>query len=348
MTSRQAAIYGLSGPELTSDEIDYISKTNPLGFILFSRNIKSLEQVTNLVSHLKSFAKPNETLILIDQEGGRVARLRPPLVRAYPEAEIYGKIYDTNPVNAMRAAYLGAVLMAKDLLNLGINVDCTPCLDLSLPQTSDVIGDRAFSTHPEVVGALGQSVAQGFLDEGALPVIKHIPGHGHGAVDSHETLPIVEASLDELVDDFAPFRQCNMLPLAMTGHLVFKSIDAENVSTQSAILIDKIIRGHIGFDGLLMTDDISMKALSPDISIKLHAENALKAGCDVILHCNGEASEMFPLMETLPQLTGRALERADEAMKLLFSKTSKIDAATAEKEWRELISDHFPESPKNV
>lgn len=348
MTSRQAAIYGVSGPELSSDEIDFISEAKPLGFIIFSKNIRSLEQVSNLVSHLKSFAKDDETLVLIDQEGGRVARLRPPLVREYPQAEIYGKIYELNPVNAMRAAYLGAVLMAKDLLSLGINVDCTPCLDLSLPQTSDVIGDRAFSKHPEVVGALGQSVAQGFLDEGALPVIKHIPGHGHGTVDSHESLPIVEASLDELVNDFAPFRQCNYLPLAMTGHLMFNAIDAENVSTQSAKLIEKVIRGHIGFDGLLMTDDISMKALSPDIGITLHAENALRAGCDVILHCNGDASEMFPLMETLPRLTGRALERADKAMKLLSSKTSKIDAATAEEEWKELISAHFPESPKNV
>jgi len=348
MTSRQAAIYVVSGPELSLDEIDLISETKPLGFIIFSRNIRSLEQVSNLVSHLKSFVKDDETLVLIDQEGGRVARLCPPLVREYPKAEIYGKIYELNPLNAMRAAYLGAVLIAKDLLKLGINVNCMPCLDISLPQTTNVIGDRSYSEYPEVVGALGQYVAQGFLDEGALPVIKHIPGHGHGTVDSHESLPIVEASLDELVNDFEPFRQCNYLPLAMTGHLMFNAIDAENVSTQSAKLIEKVIRGHIGFDGLLMTDDISMKALSPDIGITLHAKNALRAGCDVILHCNGDASEMFPLMESLPRLTGRALERADKAMKLLSCKISKIDAATAEEEWKELISAHFPESLKNV
>ena len=348
MTSRQAAIYGLSGLELTSDEIDYISKASPLGFILFSRNINNLEQVSKLVSHLKSFAQNGETLILIDQEGGRVARLRPPLVRDYPPAEIYGNIYNTNPEKALRAAYLGAVLMAKELLGVGINVDCTPCLDLSMPQTSDVIGNRAFSAFPEVVGALGRSVAQGFLDEGALPVIKHIPGHGHGAVDSHEALPIVEASLEVLVEDFAPFRQSNTLPLAMIGHLVFNAIDAENLSTQSSLLIEKIIRGHIGFDGLLMTDDISMKALSPDISITTHAQRALQAGCDVILHCNGEANEMFPLMEMLPKLTGKALDRAEKAMSFLKGNTSKISETLAEKEWRELISDHFPESPKNV
>ena len=348
MTSRQAAIYGVSGPELSSEEINLISEVKPLGFIIFTRNIKSLEQVSNLVSHLKSFAKDDETLILIDQEGGRIARLRPPLVREYPQAEIYGKIYELNPDNAIRAAYLGAVLMAKDILSLGINVDCTPCLDLSLSQTSDVIGDRAFSRHPEVVGALGRSVAQGFLDEGALPVIKHIPGHGHGNVDSHESLPIVEASLDELVNDFAPFRECNYLPLAMTGHLVFNAIDAENVSTQSSKLVENVIRGHIGFDGLLMTDDISMKALSPHIKLTSHAENSLSSGCDVILHCNGDANEMFSLMESLPRLTGKALERADKAMKLLSSKTTKIDAATAEEEWKELISAHFSESQKNV
>ena len=348
MTARQAAIYGVSGPELTPDEIDYIRESNPLGFILFSRNIKSLEQVSHLVSHLKSFTKKGETLILIDQEGGRVARLRPPLVRDYPPADIYGKIYETSPENALRAAYLGAVLMAKELLSLGINVDCAPCLDLSLPQTSDVIGNRAFSANPEIVGHLGQAVAQGFLDEGALPVMKHIPGHGHGAVDSHEALPIVEAEFEDLVDDFAPFRQCNALPLAMTGHLVFSAIDAENVSTQSPSLIEKIIRGHIGFDGLLMTDDISMKALSPAISITQHAQNALQAGCDVVLHCNGEAKEMFPLMETLPVLTGKSLARAEQAMALLSRKQSRLNAETVQKEWLELISDHFPESPKNV
>ncbi len=348
MTSRQAAIYGLSGLELTAEEADYINKTNPLGFILFSRNIETLKQVSNLVSHLKSFATDSETLILIDQEGGRVARLRSPLVRDYPPAEIYGNIYETDPENALRAAYLGAVLMAKELLGLGINVDCTPCLDLSLHQTSVVIGNRAFSAHPEVVGALGKAVAQGFLDEGALPVIKHIPGHGHAAVDSHEVLPVVDVALDVLVEDFAPFRHCNTLPLAMTGHLIFNAIDAENVSTQSSTLIEKIIRGHIGFDGLLMTDDISMKALSPEISITKHAQRALQAGCDVILHCNGKPSEMFPLMEVLPNLTGRALERTEKAMALLTDKISKTNETSAEKEWRELISDHFPESPKNV
>ena len=348
MTSRQAAIYGLSGLELTAEEADYINKTNPLGFILFSRNIETLEQVSNLVSHLKSFATDSETLILIDQEGGRVARLRSPLVRDYPPAEIYGNIYETDPENALRAAYLGAVLMAKELLGLGINVDCTPCLDLSLHQTAVVIGKRAFSAHPEVVGALGKAVAQGFLDEGALPVIKHIPGHGHAAVDSHEVLPVVDVALDVLVEDFAPFRHCNTLPLAMTGHLIFNAIDAENVSTQSSTLIEKIIRGHIGFDGLLMTDDISMKALSPEISITKHAQRALQAGCDVILHCNGKPSEMFPLMEVLPNLTGRALERTEKAMALLTDKISKTNETSAEKEWRELISDHFPESPKNV
>ena len=319
MTSRQAAIYGVSGPELSSDEIDFISEVKPLGFIIFSRNIRSLEQVSNLVSHLKSFVKDDETLVLIDQEGGRVARLRPPLIRGYPKAEIYGKIFELNPVNGMRAAYLGAVLMAKDLLSLGINVDCTPCLDLSLPQTSDVIGDRSFSKHPEVVGALGQSVAQGFLDEGALPVIKHIPGHGRSAVDSHKDLPRVAASDAELASDLLPFHALSGALMAMTAHVIFDAWDVDQCATLSPFVINEVIRKKIGFDGLLMSDDLDMKALSGEIG-KL-ALTSQRAGCDVVLNCWAKMTDMVSIAEKLSAPSLQAQDRMSCVCAALASAT---------------------------
>lgn len=344
MTTRQAAIYGLSGPALTPDEITAIRRARPLGFILFARNIVSLRQVSDLTGHLKSLLDNAPTLVLVDQEGGRVARLRPPLAREYPPARLYGRLYAEKREDGMRAAYLGAFLAGRELAPLGINVNCAPCLDLGLPQTSDVIGDRAFADKPDVVGALGLAVGQGLRDAGVLPVIKHMPGHGRGAVDSHEALPLVEEASDVLVSDFAPFRQCRSLPLAMTGHLVFNAIDPHHVSTQSKILIESIIRGHIGFDGLLMTDDISMKALSPSIDIKDHAQKALDAGCDVVLHCNGEPEEMFALVETLPDLAGKPLERVERVLSLLEGEGSgaSVDTSAALNEWQELLKGVFP------
>ena len=311
-----ALITGVSGEVLTPDEVAFLKLVRPCGFILFSRNCTSHAQIRTLVDGVKSAVGADDMLVLIDQEGGRVQRLRPPLGRALPPAAAYAQLYRKSPQEACRAARQAARLVAEDLLALGINTNCAPVLDVPVPGAHDVIGDRAYGATTGPISELGRSAAEGFLDGGMLPVIKHIPGHGRANADSHHDLPIVTASRAELSKtDFAPFRALNDMPLAMTAHVVFTSVDAAEPASTSAIVTHDVIRGEIGFDGLLMSDDLSMKALKG--SIRSRAEAVIRAGSDVALHCNGDLAEMRQAALGCPKLAGAALKRFERAQQLL-------------------------------
>ena len=311
-----SAIFGCSGKTLTVDERTFFNEVQPWGFILFARNIETPEQVAELVAELKSCVQHHDVPVLIDQEGGRVRRLRPPHWPAYPAGEVFGHHYKVNKQNGLRFAWLQSRLMACDLAKLGINVDCLPVLDVPIEGSHDVIGDRAYSKQPAVVAAIGRAASLGLLEGGILPVIKHIPGHGRAGVDSHRDLPVVDAPIEALAgSDFIPFKELSDMPLAMTAHVVYSAIDKNHPATTSPKVIHEIIREYMGFDGLLMCDDLSMHALSGDFSER--AQSAFAAGCDVVLHCNGELKEMIPIAESSLQLSGIALERAEKATKLL-------------------------------
>lgn len=307
-----SAILGCSGLSLTTQEKHFFEDVQPWGFILFGRNIDTPEQVAKLVRELKSCVNHEDVPILIDQEGGRVRRLRPPHWPAYPAGEQFGFAYAQNNEKGLRFAWLQSRLMALDLLKLGINVDCLPVLDVPIPGSHDVIGDRAYGHEPEIVSQIGLAASNGLLAGGVLPVIKHIPGHGRAMVDSHKDLPIVSTALEELEQiDFKPFKKLNNMPLAMTAHVVYSAIDPKNPATTSKKVIEEVIRGKIGFDGLLMCDDLSMQALNGTFEERTTA--SFKAGCDVVLHCNGNMEEMSAVASASPNLSGDALRRAVQA-----------------------------------
>lgn len=337
----QAALYGLSGSEMTADEIKFIQKYKPWGFILFSRNIAHRAQLRALTDNLRQITGRENLPILIDQEGGTVARLRPPHARLHPAAAVYGQIYEHDKPRALKAARLGGYLIGQELAALGLSVNCMPCLDVARDETSTVIGTRAYSDNPDTVGKLGRAVADGLMQAGILPVMKHLPGHGRGAVDSHLALPEVDAGADELAaSDYVPFKACNDLPLGMTGHLTYTALDGAHVSTQSAIVI-KAIRQDIGFDGLLMGDDISMHALTGALDAR--ALLTLEAGCDLVLHCNGDFAEMQMLADALPKLSGKALERAHRVEAILSNRAvGEMEIADAQENWGKLLTDYFP------
>jgi len=333
-----AAIYGCSGLTLTDDEKRFFSEASPWGFILFARNCQSPGQIRALIAALRE-SVGREAPILIDQEGGRVARLRPPQWRAYPPGRNYGAFYAAHPDKGLEAVKRGARLIASELLDLGINVDCLPVLDVPVPGAHDVIGDRAYGITPAPVATLGRAAALGLLEGGVLPVIKHIPGHGRAGVDSHLSLPVVETPLDQLrVSDFAPFKALNDLPLAMTAHVVYTALDPAQPATTSAIVIKEIIRGEIGFGGLLMSDDVSMQALAGDIALRTRA--SLKAGCDVALHCNGKMDEMRAVAGEAGTLNGESARRADAALAALTT-PDPIDAAAEYQRLQSLMGDFF-------
>jgi beta-N-acetylhexosaminidase len=310
--SPRAFISGCAGPTLGAAEITFFREADPWGFILFRRNCETPEQVRELTSALRE-AVGRDAPVLIDQEGGRVQRLGPPHWPAYPAARVFGEIAASDRARGARAAWLGARLMAADLHAVGIDVDCVPCLDVPIEGANDVIGRRAYGLEPEIVAWLGASAAGGLLAGGVLPVMKHVPGHGRAGLDSHLALPIVETAPEILAAiDFSPFRALRALPLAMTAHVVFASIDPDLPATLSATVIRDVIRGAIGFDGCLMTDDLSMKALAGSTIEK--ATRALAAGCDLILHCNGDLDEMRDLAAAVPLLAGVARDRADLAL----------------------------------
>jgi len=313
---RSRAIYGCSATSLSAEEKSFFGDVRPWGFILFARNISDPVQVKALVQELRTTIGDENAPILIDQEGGRVARLKPPHWHARPPAARFGALHDTNPEAAREAVYLNARLIAHDLFSLGINVDCLPVLDVPVPGAHDVIGDRAFATDPATIITLGKAQIEGLMDGGVLPVMKHIPGHGRAGADSHLDLPRVSAKAEELsASDFVTFRSLDTCPIAMTAHVVYESIDPQRPATTSPKVIRDVIRGEIGFDGLLMSDDLSMKALDGPLSVR--AKAALFAGCDLVLHCNGDMSEMKEVASEVSELKGQAKKRSAHALSQL-------------------------------
>lgn len=313
-----AFITGCAGHQLSNEERSFIGRTDPWGLVLFQRNCESAEQVTALVESFRDCVGRADAPVLIDQEGGRVQRLRPPHWRAYPPAAALGALHDHDPGAAVAAAYRIARLMAEDLAALGINVDCVPVLDVRHPHGHEVIGDRAYGDDPACVSALGRAVCEGMLDGGVLPVVKHMPGHGRAGVDSHHALPVVADEAAALrACDFVPFAALRDMPLAMTAHVVYAALDPDRPATCSPAIVNAVIRGEIGFDGLLMTDDVSMSALAGTVEERVRA--ALAAGCDMILHCNGRLDEMHQVAEAAGPLEGRAATRAETALARLQS-----------------------------
>jgi beta-N-acetylhexosaminidase len=330
-------IFGATGHRLTNQETAFYGEHRPCGFILFKRNVDTPEQVRALIAEMKQAANNPDALVLIDQEGGRVARLRPPHWRSYPCGADYGKLWAADPDLAGEAAFWGARLIADDLSSLGINVDCLPVLDVPVPGASTVIGDRAYGTNPTIVMALGRAAAQGLLEGGVLPIIKHIPGHGRATADSHLALPIVKATRAQLEGhDFPPFRALGDLGLAMTAHVIFTAYDSKAPATTSKTVIDEVIRGQMGFDGLLMCDDLSMKALSGDFSAR--RDQALAGGCDVVLHCNGLIDEMTPIAEGCPPISKPAKKRLEGTLAGLKRKITPFDRGQAEARLAELLA----------
>lgn len=306
-------IYGCAGTGLSADERSFFSDLKPLGFILFARNCDTPSQIRGLTDALRQASGQDTALILIDQEGGRVARLKPPHFRVAPPAQIFGQLANADLPCAKQAANLNARLIAFELMSVGINVDCLPVLDVPAPLGHDIIGDRAYADDPDVVATLGRATAEGLLAGGVLPVMKHIPGHGRAQADSHLSLPTVDTPEAEMTDtDFRPFRELSDLPLAMTAHVIYSELDPAAPATTSSKVIDKIIRRHMGFDGLLMSDDVSMEALSGPIGARARA--ALDAGCDVVLHCNGKMDEMTAIAENLKPFAQDGLRRLQSAI----------------------------------
>lgn len=312
-SASKALILGSSGLSLTADEQAFFRDERPWGFIVFARNIAEPQQLRDLADAMRDCVGRPDAPIFIDQEGGRVQRLRPPMAADYPSGSALGALYQHDRDAGLRAAWLMSRLHAFDLLSYGINADCLPVLDVPVEGAHDVIGNRAYGKNPDIVAAMGRAAMQGLQDGGVLPVIKHIPGHGRAFADSHYQLPVVETSLAELrAHDFPPFAALADAPMAMTAHVVYTAIDADNPATTSRHAIETIIRGELGFDGLLMSDDVSMKALSGDFASRTDA--ILAAGCDVVLHCNGVMDEMRAVAGQTSALSGKALERAHRAV----------------------------------
>jgi beta-N-acetylhexosaminidase len=312
MNSR-AFITGISGPELSAAEREFIRAERPWGFILFKRNIEAPAQVILLIKELRKELGEPDAPVLIDQEGGRVQRLAPPHWPAYPAGAVFGVLYDIDRALGLAAARLSARLIAADLMDLGVTVDCLPLADVPVAGADAVIGNRAYGTDPGKVAAIARAVTQGLEHGGILPVLKHIPGHGRATADTHFRLPEVDTSKAELErTDFAAFQPLADLPMAMTAHVVFSALDPAHPATTSATIIEQVIRGVIGFQGLLMSDDVSMNALAGSIGERTRA--IIAAGCDMVLHCNGKLDEMREVAAETPELSGKALERARRAL----------------------------------
>lgn len=332
--SAHSVIYGLAGLELTPDERAFFRDADPWGFIVFARNIETPKQLARLTMSLRDCVG-RDAPVLIDQEGGRVRRLRPPHWREMLPAQPYGELYLREPEAAIEAVRLNHHLMAQEMRAIGVDVDCVPCLDLRVPGADAIIGDRALGETPQPIIDLGRAAMDGVIAGGVAPIIKHIPGHGRASVDSHLELPVVEAEADLLREtDFAPFKALNDAPMAMTAHIIYSAIDADNPATTSSDMVQGVIRDELGFDGLLMTDDLSMKALSG--SFRDRGEASLRAGCDMLLHCNGDLAEMSAVAESAVQLEGRGLERADLALDAR-GKAKSIDAQETESRLNTLL-----------
>lgn len=310
-----ALIVGLAGPTLTDAERAFYRDVQPAGVILFRRNVEDHTRIAGLIADVRNAVGRDDFLVLIDQEGGRVQRIKSPGARNLPPASTFAQLYGNDHRAAMQAAYYVARLAADDLARYGFTMNCAPVLDVPADGAHDIIGDRAYGRSPQQIVALAREVAAGLLAGGVVPVIKHIPGHGRATADSHFDLPVVDTPLAELVEtDFSTFKSLATLPAAMTAHVVFTSIDAEHPASTSQRVTSEIIRGHIGFDGLLMSDDLSMKALSG--SMTQRAQAVIAAGSDLALHCNGDMAEMLAVAEGVPTLSGDAGRRFGAACAL--------------------------------
>ena len=332
----RAFITGLSGLNVSANERAFLREAQPWGLIIFKRNVNTPQQVTELTKSFRDavgWAAP----VLVDQEGGRVQRLGPPHWPIFPPGARYGAIYDRDMASGLAAARLGGHLIAAELSVLGIDVDCLPLADVLAPGGDPVIGDRAYGTEPGKVAAIAGAIAQGLLAGGVLPVLKHLPGHGRASVDSHAKLPVVDTDRATLEStDFAAFRPLASLPLGMTAHVVFSAIDPVAPATTSVTMVREVIRGFIGFRGLLMSDDVSMKALSGTIAERSRA--AFAAGCDVVLHCNGDLNEMSAVASQAPELKGAAAKRAEAALAQRKA-PEEFDVEAARKIFTQMVDD---------
>ena len=323
-------IFGLSAQALTPDERAFFREADPAGYILFKRNIEDRDQLRALTDDLRGLSGREDLLIMIDQEGGRVARMQPPVWPAFPSAEPFDRLYARAPASAIAAARANARAIAATLRDVGINVDALPLLDLRLEGQSDIIGDRALGADPMQVAALGRAVLDGLRAGGVAGIVKHMPGHGRAAVDSHQALPTVTASAEELEADIAPFRSLAWAPMGMTAHIVYAGWDAERPASLSPIVIGDIIRGRIGFDGLLMSDDLDMKALSGSIGsgdMGSLAAGVVAAGCDLALNCWGQMDDMTAIADALPAISPLSRARLDRAMATVAAGPDDADMA---------------------
>ncbi|MBV8407134.1 MAG: beta-N-acetylhexosaminidase [Alphaproteobacteria bacterium] len=339
MSAPLAAILSCVGPAVTADERMFFREVDPLGFILFGRHIETPDQTRRLVDELRSCVARADAPVLVDQEGGRVVRLKPPHWRRAPPARLFGELYDRDRERGLEAVALNSRLLAADLASIGADVDCMPVLDLTLPETHAAIGDRSYGPRPEAVAALGRAAAEALLAEGVMPIIKHMPGHGRATVDSHRGLPRVDASREVLErTDFLPFKLLSDLPWGMTAHLLFEAVDPDAPVTISARAVKEVIRGHIGFDGLLVSDDLSMQALGGTLGER--ASRALAAGCDIALHCNGRMDEMTNIVARIGPMTDAAeqrFQRGRQTLRRLHAPLGKAAMSEAAERLRVLL-----------
>jgi beta-N-acetylhexosaminidase len=323
-------IVGCQGLQLTAEERVLFGVRKPLGLIVFARNIDNPAQVKALISDFRGIVGNDKAPVLIDQEGGRVARLKPPHWPKFPPGAVFGALFERDRQAGEEAAYLNSRWIGAELAALGIDVDCAPVADLPIEGAHDVIGDRAYGRDPETVAAIGRAVMRGLTDAGVLPVIKHIPGHGRSHIDSHLDLPVVDTDITTMQhSDFRPFKALKDAPWAMTAHIVYSAIDPAQPATMSPKVIAEIVRGHIGFDGVLISDDLNMKALKGAPAETGAA--SLAAGCDLVLHCSGDLAEMQALLAALPAMTQAAAERIGRARASLPAKPAPFGAAERER-----------------
>jgi beta-N-acetylhexosaminidase len=330
-----ACILDVAGPVLTDDERHLFGAADPWAFILFGRSCETPQQVMRLCDDLRA-AVGRDCLIFIDQEGGRVQRLAPPVWSQFPALSLYGKLYLDNPDRARRACYLHHRLMGQIMHETGINADCAPCLDLTIEGGHGVIGDRSLSSDPKAVAVLGRAAIEGLRDAGVASVIKHMPGHGRAEGDSHVQLPRVDVGTQALAQDISVFKALYDAPMAMTAHVVFDALDPDLPASLSPKLISQVIRKHIGFDGLLITDDIAMKALSAHRDQATNAESAFDAGCDIAMFCHGSIEARLAFIAACPQLAGESLARAQRAEAFARHPILPFDREAAWSEFGEL------------
>lgn len=324
----QAAIYGLSGPVMTDAERDFFRDSDPAAYILFKRNCIDPQQVRALTDSLRALSGRDDLPILIDQEGGRVARMKPPGWPDFPCGWEFARLYETAPSSAIEAARANARALALMLRDSGVNVDCLPLLDVRRPEADEIIGDRALGSEPMQVAALGRAVLDGLRSGGVVGVIKHIPGHGRALCDSHKELPVVEASAGELETDLEPFEALSWAPMGMMAHVVYTAWDPERPASQSATVIRDIVRGRIGFSGWLMSDDIGMEALSGGFGER--AARVVEAGCDAALHCSGKMEEMVAVATAVPAMGAEGHERLERAMATIAGEDAEDGPGFAE------------------